>query len=279
VEHSINQQLHNHPIVSKLPDVGTTIFTVMSNLAQQQGAINLSQGFPDFDGPPALLERVSYHLQHGHNQYAPLSGIGELRQAVAAKIEGIYHHRIDPETEITITPGATEAIYAGVTALVKPGDEVILFDPAYDTYVPSVRLNGGRTHRIPMHYPDFTIDWQRVSDTLNDRTRLIMLNSPHNPTGSVWQESDIQNLIELTRNRQIYLISDEVYEHICFDAKPHLSLLRYPELRQKCYVISSFGKTNHTTGWRIGYCIAPAGMMTEFLKIHQFVNFATNAPM
>ena len=269
----------------------------MSALAQKHGAINLSQGFPDFDAPPELLARVSYHLNHGHNQYAPLAGIPELRQAIADKVESLYlapdvpQHRgnisdtrvsaarVDPEHEIAVTPGATEAIYAAVTALIHPGDEAILFDPAYDTYDPSVRLNGGIAHHVPMYYPEFGIDWQRVGDTINDRTRLILINSPHNPTGSVWQQSDIDALTQLTRDRNITLISDEVYEHICFDGHNHLSLLSYPELREKSFVISSFGKTNHTTGWRIGYCIAPPHLMREFLKIHQFINFSTNTPM
>lgn len=265
--------------VSKLPGAGTTIFTVMSKMAQDHGAINLSQGFPDFDGPQTLRDRVTWHLNHGHNQYAPLAGIPELREQIAAKILDLYQCRIDPETQVTVTPGATEAIYCAISAIVHPGDEVIVFDPAYDTYGPCVTLNGGITHHIPLSYPDFQIDWQRVKDTINDRTRLIMLNSPHNPSGSLLTRQDIQSLRELLAGRPIHLISDEVYEHIIFDESEHLSLLRYPGLAERAFVISSFGKTYHATGWRVGYCVAPRQLMSEFLKIHQFINFSTNTPM
>ncbi len=264
---------------NKLPGKGTTIFTVMSKMAQDEGAINLSQGLPDFDGPQALRERVAHHMAHGHNQYAPLAGVMGLRQQIAAKVLDLYGCHIDPDSEVTVTPGATEAIFCAITAVVHPGDEVIVFDPAYDTYEPSVTLNGGRTRHIALHYPDFAIDWQQVKDSITDRTRLIILNTPHNPTGTLWGEQDIQQLREVIAGRDIHLLSDEVYEHICFDDRPHLSLLRYPDLAARTFVISSFGKTYHATGWRVGYCIAPHPLMEEFLRIHQFINFSTNTPL
>jgi len=264
---------------SKLPGSGTTIFTVMSHMAQVHGAINLAQGFPDFDAPQALRDRVKYHLDHGHNQYAPLAGLPELSEQIAAKIGSLYGHVIDPRTQITVTPGATEAIYCAVTAVVNPGDEVIVFDPAYDTYGPSVTLNGGITHHIPTSYPDFRIDWNRVADMVNARTRLIMINTPHNPTGSAWTSEDIDSLRDVTSGTGIYVLTDEVYEHMVYDGRPHLSLLRYPDLASRTYAVYSFGKTYHATGWRIGYCVAPAPMMKEFLRIHQFINFSTNAPL
>lgn len=263
---------------SKLPGKGTTIFTVMSNMAREHGAINLSQGFPDFDGPPALQERVAFHMCKDHNQYAPLAGVAELREQIAAKVLDLYSRKINPDTEVVVTPGATEAIFCAITAVVHPGDEVIVFDPAYDTYEPGVTLNGGVTKHIALHYPGFSIDWQQVRDNITDRTRLIILNTPHNPSGSIWSEQDIQQLREIVAGKDIYLISDEVYEHICFDGK-HRGLLQYPELADRTYVISSFGKTYHVTGWRIGYCVAPPLLMKEFLRIHQFINFSTNTPM
>ncbi len=266
-------------LANKLPGKGTTIFTVMSKMAHDHGAINLAQGFPDFDGPQALRERVAYHIAHGHNQYAPLAGVPELREQIAGKVLDLYDHEIDPDFEVVVTPGATEAIFCAITAVVHPGDEVIVFDPAYDTYEPGVTLNGGITRHIALRYPDFSIDWQQVRDTITDRTRLIILNTPHNPTGTIWNAQDIQHLREAISDRNIHLISDEVYEHISFDGKQHLSLLRYPDLAAKSFVISSFGKTYHATGWRIGYCIAPRSLMDEFLRIHQFINFSTNAPM
>jgi len=264
---------------NKLPGKGTNIFTVMTKMAQDHGAINLSQGFPDFEGPQALRERVTYHMGHGHNQYAPLAGIPELREQIAGKVLDIYGCEIDPDTEVAITPGATEAIFCTITAVVNPGDEVIIFDPAYDTYEPSVTLNGGVTKHINLHYPDFAIDWQQVRDTITDRTRLIILNTPHNPTGTVWSEQDIQQLRAVIADRDIHLLSDEVYEHMCFDGKQHLSLLRYPDLAARTFAIFSFGKTYHATGWRVGYCITPRPLMEEFLRIHQFINFSTNTPM
>jgi methionine aminotransferase len=263
----------------KFPGIGTTVFTVMSKMAQDHGAINLSQGFPDFDGPGPLRERVAWHMANGHNQYAPLAGVPGLLEQIAAKIQDLYGCVADPGRQIAVTPGATEAIYCAVTACIHPGDEVIVFDPAYDTYDPCVALNGGVTRHIPMDYPDFRVDWQRVEDEINDRTRLIMINSPHNPSGSIWCEDDIDSLRRVIAGRNILLLSDEVYEHITFDGKRHLSLLRYPDLAERAFCISSFGKTYHVTGWRIGYCVAPEELMSEFLKIHQFINFSTNAPL
>jgi len=266
-------------MISKLPNAGTTIFTVMSKMALDEGAINLAQGFPDFDGPAALRERVCWHMNHGHNQYSPLAGVPELREQIAAKVLALYSRHVDPTREITVTPGATEALYCAITAVVHPGDEVIVFDPAYDTYEPAVTLNGGHCRHLPMAYPDFRIDWQQVRDTVNARTRLIILNTPHNPSGSCLSEADFAELREIVRERDIYILSDEVYEHIVFDQQPHLSLLSCEELAARSFVVFSFGKTYHATGWRVGYCVAPAKLMTEFLKIHQFINFSTNAPM
>jgi methionine aminotransferase len=264
---------------NKLPGKGMNIFSFMSKMAQDSGAINLAQGFPDFDGPAQLRERVAYHIAHGHNQYAPLAGIAPLRELIADKVEDIYGCHINPETEVVVTPGATEAIYCAITAMVHPGDEVIVFDPAYDTYEPGITLNGGITKHIGLHYPDFAIDWQQVRDSISARTRMIIINSPHNPTGTIWTETDIQQLREVIADHDIYLVSDEVYEHISFDNRAHLSLLRYPELAERSFVVSSFGKTYHTTGWRIGYCVAPRRLMDEFLRVHQFINFSTNTPM
>jgi len=268
-----------HDLKSKLPGSGTTIFTVMSHMAQVHGAINLAQGFPDFDGPQALRDRVKHHLDHGHNQYAPLAGVPELSEQIALKIAALYGHVIDPERHITITPGATEALYCAVTAVVNPGDEVIVFDPAYDTYQPSVALNGGITRHIRTRYPDFEIDWDLVRDTINGRTRLIIINTPHNPTGTTWTAGDIESLREVIAGTGIYLLTDEVYEHMVFDGRPHLSLLRFPDLAARTFAVYSFGKTYHSTGWRIGYCVAPSMLTKEFLRIHQFINFSTNAPM
>lgn len=264
---------------NKLPGKGTTIFTIMTKMAQNYGAINLSQGFPDFDGPPALRERVAYHMNHGHNQYAPLAGVPELREQIAAKVLELYGREIDPDSEVCVTPGATEAIFAIITAVVHPGDEVIIFDPAYDCYEPGVTLNGGVTKHISLLYPEFTIDWQQVRQAITERTRLIILNTPQNPTGTVWNENDIQQLREAIAGRDIHILSDEVYEHIRFDGRRHLSLLRYPDLADRTFTVSSFGKTYHATGWRVGYCIAPEAMMREFLRIHQFINFSTNTPL
>jgi methionine aminotransferase len=251
----------------------------MSKMAADHGAINLSQGYPDFDGPQALRDRVAWHMAHGHNQYSPLAGVPELRQAIADKVEGLYGHSADPATQVAVTPGATEAIYAALTACVATGDEVILFDPSYDTYEPGVCLNGGRARRLTLHYPDFAIDWDQVGSLVNGRTRAIVFNTPHNPTGRTWSAEDLQALRDLVKGTDILLISDEVYEHITFDGIAHQGVLSFPDLAERAFCISSFGKTYHVTGWRIGYCVAPPDLMTEFLKMHQFINFSANAPL
>ncbi len=266
-------------LTSKLPDVGTTIFTVMSELARKEGALNLSQGFPDFDGPEALLDRVSHYLHSGHNQYAPMMGVPALRAAIAAKVADLYAARVDPDREVTVTSGATEALFCAIAAVVNPGDEVIVFDPAYDSYEPVVRLQGGRTLHVPMHPPDYRVDWGRVRDLVSDRTRLIISNTPHNPTGTVWDAGDIAALAGIVAERDIHLLADEVYEHIIFDGRTHESLLRYPDLFERSFVVSSLGKTYHTTGWKIGYCVAPAALTEEFRRIHQYVTFTSNTPV
>ena len=266
-------------LASKLPDVQTTIFTVMSELARQQGALNLSQGFPDFDGPRYLLERVQHHLRHGQNQYAPMMGVPSLRAGIAAKVADLYGCAVDPDREVTVTSGATEALFCAIAAVVDRDDEVIIFDPAYDSYEPVVRLQGGRTHRVALHPPAYRIDWNRVADLINDRTRLIIINTPHNPTGSVWEAADMHALASLLADRNLFVLGDEVYEHMIYDGRVHESLCRYPALFARSFVVSSFGKTYHTTGWKIGYCVAPAPLTAEFRRIHQFVTFASNTPV
>jgi methionine transaminase len=266
-------------IDSKLPDVGTTIFTVMSKMAADCGAINLSQGFPDFEPHPELIERVNYYMRKGFNQYAPMQGVPELRRRIAEKTWQLYGARVDPETEITVTSGATESVFTAITAVVRPGDEVIVLEPAYDAYVPAVRLNQGIAVHIPLTFPDYRIDWQHVRQKLTGRTRLIILNSPHNPTGTVLGEEDLQALRDLAAHGDFMILSDEVYEHIIFDGRRHESMLRYPDLAERSFVVSSFGKTYHTTGWKVGYCIAPQPLSIEFRKVRQFVTFATNTPI
>src|SRR5690606_2249262 len=257
-------------IDSKLPHVGTTIFTTMSQLAAQVGAINLSQGFPDFDGPDALREAVGRHVMAGHNQYAPMTGLPALREQVAAKVARLYGRQAHPDSEITITPGATQAIFCAIQALVRPGDEVIVFDPCYDSYEPAVQLAGGICIHQQLSLPDFSIDWQRLADALTPRTRLIVLNSPHNPSGSVLPMADLDRLAGLIRDRDIYVLSDEVYEHLVFDGQAHASVLRHDELYQRALVISSFGKTYHVTGWKTGYVVAPPALSAELRKVHQY---------
>jgi methionine aminotransferase len=267
-----------HPIDSKLPTVGTTIFTVMSILAEEHDAINLSQGFPDFQPPGELIELVVASLRGGRNQYAPMIGVEELRVAVADLLKRRYAVHADAQTEITITSGATQALFAAIHAIVRPEDDVIIFDPAYDSYEPAVTLAGGRTIRLPMSPPGFEIDWNRLSESLSDRTRLVIINSPHNPTGSLLRQSDLSRLAEILRPFPCYVLSDEVYEHIVFDGEAHASVLQEPELAQKSFAISSFGKTFHATGWKIGYCVAPPALTEEFRKVHQFLMFATTTP-
>lgn len=263
---------------SKLPALGTTIFTQMSALAQQYQAINLSQGFPDFDGPRYLQERLAYHVSQGANQYAPMTGVLALRQAIKDKTAALYHFSPDVDSEITVTAGATEALYAAITALVRPGDEVICFDPSYDSYAPAVELSGGILKRITLQPPHFSIDWQAFAALLSDRTRLVILNTPHNPSASVWHHSDFDALWQAIADREIYVVSDEVYEHICFDEHGHASVLAHPELRQRAVAVSSFGKTFHMTGWKVGYCVAPAPISAELRKVHQYLTFSVNTP-
>lgn len=260
---------------SKLPQVGTTIFTVMTRMAQQHQAINLSQGFPDFDCPAALRERVNHYLNARRNQYAPMTGVPELREQIALKLRNLYDCAVDADQEITVTSGATEALFDAIHAVVDRDDEVIMFDPAYDSYDPAVRLAGGKPVHLQLRQPDFRVDWEQVKDHINDRTRLIIINTPHNPSGSVMTADDMNTLASLIRDRDIYLLSDEVYEHMVFDQGRHESVLRHPELRSRSFAVFSFGKTYHATGWKLAYCAAPAAMMAEFRKVHQFVTFTS----
>lgn len=264
---------------SRLPNVKTTIFSVMSQLAAEHGALNLSQGFPDFECPERLRELVSEAMRSGHNQYAPMPGVPLLRLRIAEKVESLYHAHVDMDSEITVTSGATEALFVAIQTVVRPGDEVVLFDPAYDSYEPAVELAGGKAIHLPLSAPDYRIDWQQLKDAITAKTRLIVINSPHNPTGSALSPEDLDQLADVIADSKTYLIGDEVYEHIIFDGAEHQSLLRREELRQRSFVISSFGKTYHTTGWKIGYCIAPPPMTAEFRKIHQYVTFSISTPM
>lgn len=266
-------------IDSKLPNVGTTIFTVMSQLAAETGAINLSQGFPDFDGPQALRDALSRHVAEGHNQYAPMTGLPALRQQVAAKISRSYGRQVNPDTEITITPGATQAIFCAIQAVIRSGDEVIVFDPCYDSYEPSVELAGGRCVHVQLDSNDFSIDWQKLGDALSPRTRMIIINSPHNPSGALISRAELDQLAALIANRDIYLVSDEVYEHLVFDGVQHVSILSHEELYQRSFVVSSFGKTYHVTGWKTGYVVAPPALSAELRKVHQYVSFCGVTPL
>jgi methionine transaminase len=265
-------------IESKLPHVGTTIFTVMSQLAARHGAINLGQGFPDFDGPPELFEALDRHAREGRNQYAPMTGVPKLREQIALKTQRLYGRMVDVDAEITVTSGATEALYAAFAAVLRAGDEVILLDPCYDSYAPAIELNGGVPVRIPLRLPSFAVDWQRVRDSVTSRTRMILVNSPHNPSGAVFARSDLDTLAEIVRDSDILVLSDEVYEHIVFDGVPHHSVLCHDELASRSFVVSSFGKTYHCTGWKVGYCIAPRPLSVEFRKVHQYLTFCTFSP-
>ncbi|KYF78589.1 aminotransferase [Sorangium cellulosum] len=262
---------------SKLPSTGVSIFTEMTRLANEHGAINLSQGFPDFDCAPELVEAVARHMRAGHNQYAPMQGVLALREALAMKIERLYGRRYDPATEITVTSGATEGIFSTVTAFVRPGDEVILFQPCYDSYAPAVQLNGGTPVFVTLRFPEYRVDWDEVRRALTPRTRLLLINSPHNPTGTALSADDMRELAKVVDGRDVLVVGDEVYEHILFDGRRHESLARYPELSDRSVVISSFGKTYHTTGWKVGYCAAPRPLSAEIQRVHQFVTFAVNA--
>lgn len=264
---------------SKLPRVGTTIFTVMSQLAVEKGALNLGQGFPDFDGPEALRERVAWHMNAGRNQYAPMAGVPALRAAIAAKVAALYAREIDPQTEVTVTAGATEALFCAIHALVRAGDEVVVFDPVYDAYEPAVELAGGRCVHLPLAPPDFCPDWDAVRRAITPRTRLVIVNTPHNPSGAVLDAEDLAALEDVLRDSQAFLLSDEVYEHIFFDAPAHESVLRRPGLADRAVVVSSFGKTYHVTGWKVGYAVAPPALTAELRKVHQYVTFAVNTPV
>jgi len=263
---------------SKLPNLGTTIFTQMSALAQAHQAINLSQGFPDYDGPRYLQERLAFHVAQGANQYAPMTGVQALREAIAEKTAALYGYQPDANSDITITAGATEALYAAITALVRSGDEVVCFDPSYDSYAPAVELAGGVVKRIALQPPHFNVDWQAFTALLSDKTRLVILNTPHNPSATVWQRADFAALWQAIAEREIYVLSDEVYEHICFAPEGHASVLAHPALRQRAVAVSSFGKTYHMTGWKVGYCVAPAAISAELRKVHQYLTFAVNTP-
>jgi methionine transaminase len=267
------------PVESRLPGVGTTIFTVMSRLAAECGALNLSQGFPDFSAEPALLDRVSHHMRAGANQYAPMAGVPALREAIAARSEGLYGTRYDPEHEVTVTAGGTQAIFTAVTALTRPGDEVIVFEPVYDSYVPAIELAGGRALRASLAPPAWRPDWAAVRQLISPRTRMILVNSPHNPTGSVFTPGDLDALADLVRGTGIVVLSDEVYEHIVFDGVRHESVSRHPGLADRSFVVGSFGKTFHVTGWKVGWALGPRELMAEFRKVHQFVVFTVNTPV
>ncbi len=264
---------------SKLPDVGTTIFTVMSRRALEEGALNIGQGFPDYPIDPRLAGFVQDAIDAGHNQYAPMEGVVELRTQIAAKLEACYAIEFDPIQEITVTCGGTEAIFGAIQAVIGAGDEAIIFDPAYDVYEPAVRLAGGRCIRIALQPPSFAYDWDQVRAALGARTRLIIVNNPHNPSCTVASRADLDALADLVRDRPITLLSDEVYEHVIFDGRRHASVLAHEELRRRSFVVFSFGKTLHATGWRTGYCVAPAAMTRELRKVHQFNTFSIVAPL
>lgn len=264
-------------ITSKLPNVGTTIFTVMSSLANEYKAINLGQGFPDFSMNEMLIKEVSKAMQQGFNQYAHMNGVPALREALASKVANLYNNTINAETEITITPGATYGLYTALTCIINKGDEVIIFEPAYDSYISNIELNGGVPICINLQFPNYAIPWDEVEEKISPKTKAIIINTPHNPTGMVLQQHDIEALKNIVAKHNIFIISDEVYEHLIFDDKPHLSILNYPELFAKAFVVYSFGKTYHCTGWKMGYCIAPENLMKEFRKVHQFNVFTSNS--
>jgi len=266
-------------IQSKLPDVGTTIFTVMSVLANEHKAINLGQGFPDYPMSEELVALVNRAMEQGHNQYVHMNGLAALRERLAEKISGLYSSGINPDTEITITPGGTYAIYTALTTILRPGDEVIVFEPAYDSYIPNIEINGAVPVLIPLVYPGYKIDWGQVKQKITAKTKLIMLNTPHNPTGAVLEADDIVQLQSIVNRTGIFILSDEVYEHLIFDGKKHESMLRYPDLYERSFVCFSFGKVYHCTGWKLGYCVAPPALMKEFRKVHQFNCFSCNSPV
>jgi methionine aminotransferase len=265
-------------IETKLPKVGTTIFSVMSQLAMEHKAVNLGQGFPDFEPPQALREALSRAMNEGRNQYAPMHGTAALREQIALKAERLYGRKVDVNTDITVTSGATEAIFAAIAAVVRADEEVIVFDPAYDCYEPAINLQGARAVHIPLTVPSFAIDWQQVRDAVTPKTRMILINSPHNPSGAVLSSVDLDELATIVRDTRIVVLSDEVYEHIVYDGAQHESVLRHPELAERSFVVSSFGKTYHCTGWKVGYAVAPAALTVEFRKVHQYLTFCTFHP-
>jgi methionine aminotransferase len=265
-------------IRSKLPHVGTTIFTVMSGLANQYNAINLGQGFPDYQMNEELMNKVSEVMQKGWNQYVPMQGYMPLRESIAEKVQFLYQTSIHPDTQITITPGGTYAIYTALTTILQPGDEVIIFEPGYDSYIPNVEINGAIPVLIDLKFPEYKIDWNEVRKKITSKTKVIMLNSPHNPTGAVLHAGDMEELRDIVSGTNIFIVSDEVYEHLIFDQIPHQSILRYPELLERSFVCFSFGKTYNCTGWKLGYCISSAASMAEFRKVHQFNCFCCHTP-
>lgn len=264
---------------SKLPKVGTTIFSVMSNLANKEGAINLSQGFPDFKVDDHLISLITQEMKSGFNQYAPMQGDFGLREQIAQKVASLYGQEYDPDTEVTVTAGGTQAIFTAITAFLEEGDEVIVFTPAYDCYVPAIELTGANPVFVELHAPSFKVDWEEVKKLVNHHTKMIIINSPHNPSGTVWNEEDMLALEKLTRDTDIIVISDEVYQHIIYDGQDHQSVARFPELAERSFLIGSFGKTFHATGWKVGYAMGPVELMKEFNKVHQFVTFAVNHPV
>lgn len=264
---------------SKLPETGITIFTIMSALANENRAINLSQGFPDFTVSQELISLVNSYMKKGFNQYAPMMGIMELREVIAEKIYSIYGVNYNPETEITVTSGGTEALYAAIASVVQTSDEVIIFEPAYDSYAPAVKLNGGVPKYITLEPPEYKVDWQEVKANISEKTRLVIINSPHNPCGTVLGKGDLESLKNIIKGREIYILSDEVYEHIVFDGMDHNSMMSVPELKERSFIVSSFGKTFHVTGWKVGYCVAPKSLSAEFRKVHQFLTFCTFTPV
>lgn len=266
------------PIKSKLPDVGTTIFTVMSGLASQYNAINLGQGFPDYNMSEALMNKVNEVMHKGWNQYVPMQGFMPLRESIAEKVEFLYGTKINPDTQITITPGGTYAIYTALTSVLQPGDEVIVFQPGYDSYIPNVEINGAKAVLVDLKFPEYKIDWEEVGKRISPKTRMIMLNSPHNPTGAVLSGEDMEQLRKIVKGTNIFICSDEVYEHLIFDGIPHQSILRYPDLLERSFVCFSFGKTYNCTGWKLGYCISSPESMMEFRKVHQFNCFSCHTP-
>lgn len=267
------------PINSKLPGTANTIFSRMTKLANEHKAINLSQGFPDFDTDPYLIELVTAYMQKGFNQYAPMSGLPELRMLIADKIKTLYHGDYNPETEVTITAGGTQALFTAIAACIGPGDEVIIFEPAYDSYAAAIKLHGGLVKTYEMLPPDYKIDWDIVKRLFSANTKMIIINTPNNPTGSVLTESDVDALIKLTKGTDILILSDEVYEHIIFDGAKHLSMASYPELKERSFIVASFGKVLHATGWKAGYCLGPENLMKEFRKVHQYNVFSVNTPV